>query len=374
MSKTVLLTCSDANSLRNFRGRLIEQMRGRGHRVVAVAPSFPADISVWCDEMGVVTETTRMRAQAVSPVHDLGVIGQLRGIVRRHKADVVMGYSHKPALYTAYAGRLARVPHVTMMVTGMGFTFEAEGGLGRRAIRAITTSLFRIACRACDTVIFHNKDIRDFFLSRKLLKTPDKAVVVGGSGVDLDRFHQQPLLAAAPEELTFLLIARVNRYKGILEYARAAESLKSRYPKARFLLAGYRDRNPIAYSAEEWRHIEENLTYLGPSADVRPLFGRSHVYVLPSYGEGMPRTVLEAMASGRAVVTTDTYGCRDTVEPGVNGFLVPTREWEPLAAAMETFLSGRADPRTMGQASRERAERLFDVEVVNRDMLEALKL
>jgi glycosyltransferase involved in cell wall biosynthesis len=370
--KTILLTCSDANSLRNFRGRLIGQLRAAGHKVVTVAPVFPPAIAAWCEEMGVAIETTPLANQSLNPFGDAAASAHLYRVVRRHRPDVVMGYTHKPALYTAFAGRLAGVPRVTMMVTGMGFGFDRGGGLAGRIVPLITRALFRIGCAACDTVIFHNRDNRDFFLAEGLLKDPAKAVVVGGSGVDLDRFPPQPLSPAVPEEISFLLIARLVRYKGILEFARAAEALKRNYPKAKFLLAGYKDRNPLGYSDEEWRFIKRHLDYLGPSEDVRPLYGRSHVYVLPSYGEGMPRTVLEAMASGRAIVTTDTYGCRDTVEEGVNGHLVPIRSWEPLAEAMEQFLSGRSDYAALGAASLTRVRRLFDVDIVNRDMLAAL--
>jgi glycosyltransferase involved in cell wall biosynthesis len=256
----------------------------------------------------------------------------------------------------------------------MGFGFEPGEGLTRKIIPAITKTLFRMGCLASETVIFHNRDNLEFFLENGLLRQRDKAVVVGGSGVDLNEFPPQPLQPAEPGELTFLLIGRIVRYKGILEYARAAEALKARYPKAKFLLAGYRDSNPLAYSDEEWRFIEKNVEYLGPSEDVRSLYAKAHVYVLPSYGEGMPRTVLEAMASGRAIITTDTYGCRDTVAEGVNGHLVPIREWKPLAKAMEAFLSGESSYAKMGAASLERARALFDVEIVNRDMLAALGL
>ena len=372
MSKKILLTCSDANSLRNFRGRLIQSLREDGHQVVAVAPAFPPSIKQWCDEMGVATDITRVDNQSLNPFHDAGAVAHLYRVVRRHRPDVVMGYTHKPALYTAYVARLARVPHVTMMVTGMGFGFEAGDGFARRIIPKITRTLFRVGCAASDTVIFHNRDNRDYFLAEKLLRDPRKAVVVGGSGVDLGHFRRQELPEAAAGALTFLLIARIVRYKGILEYARAAEALKDRFPEARFLLAGYRDSNPLAYSDEEWAFIERQLDYVGPSEDVRALYGRAHVYVLPSYGEGMPRTVLEAMASGRPIITTDTYGCRDTVEEGVNGHLVPVRQWEPLAGAMEKFLSGGSPVGAMADASHERARRLFDVDIVNRDMRAAL--
>ena len=372
MPQTVLITCSDTNSLRNFRGRLIEALRAEGHRVVAVGPSFSPAMAEWCDERGVATERTSLDNQSLNPLHDLFVIAQLHRIIRKWKPDVVMGYTHKPALYTAFAAKLAGVRRVTMMVTGIGFGFEPGAGWARKLVPAITRTLFRIGCAVSDTVIFHNKDNRDFFLAEKLLKQPDKAVVVGGSGVDLTHFTPLPFEPAVAEGLTFLLIARIVRYKGILEYARAAEALRGRYPDAKFLLAGYHDANPLAYSGEEWRFIQAQVEYLGPSDDVRSLYKRAHVYVLPSYGEGMPRTVLEAMASERAIVTTDTYGCRDTVEEGVNGHLVPIRDWNSLAGAMERFLSGKSSYEAMGAASLERARQLFDVEQVNRDMMQAL--
>lgn len=372
MAQRILLACSDANSLQNFRGRLIASLRSQGHDVIAVAPGFRPAVADWCKSLGVVMEPTSLDNQSLNPFRDIAVIGQLVQIIRRHRPDVVMGYTHKPALYTAFAAKLAGVPRVTMMVTGMGFGFEPGEGLARKIIPAITRTLFRCGCAVSETIIFHNGDNRDFFLSEGLLKQPSKAVVVGGSGVDLTYFTSLPFESVANDEITFLLVARIVRYKGIMEYARAAEALRIRYPKARFLLAGYHDSNPLAYSDEEWRFIQQQVDYLGPSDDVRSLYRRAHVYVLPSYGEGMPRTVLEAMASGRPIVTTDTYGCRDTVREGVNGHLAPIQEWQSLADAMGRFVSGNSSYRSMGEASLERVRRLFDVEQVNRDMAAAL--
>lgn len=374
MPQKILITCSDANSLRNFRGRLIASIRSDGHEVIAVAPEFPNAVAEWCQGLGVIMERTSLDNQSLNPFGDLAALMQLYRIIRRHRPDVVMGYTHKPALYTALAAKLARVPHVTMMVTGIGFGFEPGKGAVRKIVPAITRSLFRAGCAVSDKVIFHNKDNRDFFVSERLLRNPAKAVVVGGSGVDLSYFYPQPLVPASRDEITFLLIARIVRYKGILEYARAAQRLRASYPKAKFLLAGYHDSNPLAYTAKEWQFITDQVEYLGQSDDVRSLYARAHVYVLPSYGEGMPRTVLEAMASGRAIVTTDTYGCRDTVEEGVNGHLVPIRDHESLTASMGRFLSGDSPYDLMGAASLERARRLFDVEHVNREMLSALEL
>jgi glycosyltransferase involved in cell wall biosynthesis len=346
----------------------------KGDQVIAIAPDFPPDIEKWCSTLAVVMERVTIANQSLNPLRDVVSIFSLYRIIRRHRPDVVMGYTHKPALYTAFAAKAARVPKITMMVTGMGFGFEPGDGWFRRTIPVITHTLFFVACEVCQTIIFHNKDNRDYFLSRRMLRKASKAIVVGGSGVDLKHFTPQPLNPCASTDLTFLQIARIVRYKGVLEYAHAARSLKDNYPRARFLLVGYWDDNPLSYSAEEWAFIQANLEYLGSSTDVRELYQQAHVYVLPSYGEGMPRTVLEAMASARPIITTDTYGCRDTVAEGVNGHLVPIKDWRSLAGAMEHFLSGRSPAAKMGAMSLERARDLFDVESVNGEMIKALGL
>ncbi|MEE9433215.1 MAG: glycosyltransferase family 4 protein [Sphingorhabdus sp.] len=370
-----LICCSLATSLRNFRGKLLKEIRNNGHDIIALAPDFDDEMRNWCSDLGISTEHIDLASQGLNPLSDLSTIWQMRGIMRRHRPDVVMGYTHKPALYTAYAAKLAAVPHVSMMVTGMGFGFEPGGGRLRQIlIPLITTNMFRLGCAACDTVIFHNRDNHDYFLEKGILRDQKKGRVVGGSGVDLNHFEQLPLPQADAEKLTFLLIARIVRYKGIMEYAQAVVTLKQKYPDARFLLAGYYDKNPLSYTKVEWDFIEKHVTYLGESKDVRQLYVQAHVYVLPSYGEGMPRTVLEAMASGRAIITSDTYGCRDTVVEGVNGHLVPIKQPEPLADAMESFLAGRSDWRAMGEESLKLAKSKFDVDIVNKEMIAAMQL
>jgi glycosyltransferase involved in cell wall biosynthesis len=374
VSKKVLLVCSDATSLKNFRGSLISDMRNAGHQVVTLAPDYPKEVQNWCDRLGVVADETKLNNQSLNPFRDMIGLFHLISKIREHKPDVVMGYVHKPAIYTAIAAWIARVPRVTMMVTGMGFAFESGPGLMRKIIPFVTRALFKTACAASDMVIFHNGDIRTYFLKYRLLKKSSASCVVGGSGIDLAHFKPLALPKHDAGQTTFLLVARIIRYKGVLEYANAAQAISQRYPAARFLLAGFWDANPIAYSAEEWAFIQQHVTYVGKSNDVRALYAQADVYVLPSYGEGLPRTVLEAMASSRPVITTDTYGCRDTVKPGVNGFLVPVGEWEPLRDAMMRFVLEPALISTMGKRSLAMARETFDVKIVNRDMLAALDL
>jgi glycosyltransferase involved in cell wall biosynthesis len=348
-------------------------MRSAGHVIIALAPRFPDETKAWCADLGVITDLTRIDNQSLNPVRDGVALLHLIGKVYKYRPDVVMGYTHKPALYGAFAAWIGRVPRVTMMVTGMGFGFEPGVGRLRSIIPRITRALFKIACAACHKVIFHNCDNRTYFLDTGLLKDRTKACVVGGSGVDLS--HYVPLPLPDPKlPFTFLMVARIVRYKGVLEYAKAAEVLAERFPGTRFLLAGYWDANPLSYSVEEWAFIRNHLTYLGKSRDVRELFAEANVYVLPSYGEGMPRTILEAMATGRAIITTDTYGCRETVVEGANGFLVPIAEWEPLRDVMNRFLVDRRLAVRMQEKSLELVRTKFDVENVNKDMIAALGL
>lgn len=373
MPKRFVIVCSFAPSLVNFRGPLLEQIRANGHDVLALAPDFEPDTRAWCHERGIKTGDITLDNQSLNPLHDMASLWQIYRQIKRFRADVVMGYTHKPALYTALAGRLAGTPHTTLMITGLGFGFEADTPK-KRVVNKIVSTLFWLACRASHHAIFHNSDNLDFFRAKGIIGKRTPTTVVGGSGVDLSLYPRHPTTDSTASSLTFLLVARIVVYKGILEYAQAASQLRKRYPRARFLLAGYLDKSPAAYKAEEWAFIDANVTYLGKSSDVSSLLRETDVYVLPSYGEGLPRTVLEAMASGRAIITTDAPGCRQCVEEGRNGFLVKSKDPIDLEKAMERFLSGQADWRAMGEASFDRVRSVFEVGKVNADMIRALDL
>jgi glycosyltransferase involved in cell wall biosynthesis len=368
-----VIVCAFAPSLINFRGRLLEQIVAKGHSVLALAPDFDESTTTWCKSRGIECQHIDLDNQSTDMFADIRASAQIYRAIKSFRADVVLGYTHKPAIYTAIAGRLLRTPHTTMMVTGLGSGFEL-GTVKKRVVNVIVKSLFKLACKMSHRIIFHNPDDRAFFIEQGILKSNDKTVVVNGSGVDLGIFAKQPFPDVPSSEITFLLVARVVKYKGILEYAQAAAELRKTYPKAKFLLAGYHDNSPSAYTGEQWTFIQASVDYLGKSSDVSSLMQKCHVYVLPSYGEGLPRTVLEAMASGRPVITTDANGCRQTVIEGQTGFIVQPRDWNGLKDAMEKFLDGSADFREMGANAHGFALSSFDVEQVNKHMLEALAL
>jgi glycosyltransferase involved in cell wall biosynthesis len=286
---------------------------------------------------------------------------------------VVLTYTIKPIVYGTLAARAASPgARCYAMITGVGYAFSAQE-LRARLSRQVARILLNISLPLNARVFFQNPDDRALFLRNGLVR-PEQVVLIPGSGVDLDAFAPAPLPKHPP--LVFLLIARLLREKGVEEYADAARLLRSRYPDVRFVLVGPLDDHPDAITQKEVRkwEVEGVLEYLGYQEDVRPAIAASSVYVLPSYREGTPRSVLEAMAMGRPVITTDVPGCRETVRPWVNGFLVPPRDPLGLALAMERFLRRPELVPAMGRRSREEAEARFDVHVVNDIILDTLGL
>lgn len=309
----------------------------------------------------------------MNPLHDIISLVSMSQILRRSRPGAVLGLSTKPVIYGSLAAWLAGVPRRYALVAGLGYVFTDDGapqGLKRRALRRLVTLLYRMAFRVCDCVFFHNADDLETFVGHGLLPRA-KAELTTGSGVDLDEFRPAPL----PDgPVTFLLIARLLREKGIREYVEAARILRARGVQAQFLLLGDVDSNPGSLKRDEamsW--LSEGLIeWPGEVEDVRPWIARSHVYVLPSWREGVPRSTQEAMAMGRPVITTDAVGCRETVEDGVNGFLVPVRDAAALAAAMLRFIENPALIESMGRESRRLAEERFDVHKINAIILDAM--
>lgn len=260
-------------------------------------------------------------------------------------------------------------------MTGLGFAFTEAGQGGSfkaRVIETIARTLYRMAARFNKKVIFQNPDDRADFIAAGCLKDEVKTALVDGSGVDLKQFARTPL-AEAP---VFLMIARLLVSKGVLEYAEAARQLRGRYPEARFVLVGPHDGGLDAVDpaqVAEWQQ-QGILDYKGPAQDVRPHIAEALVYVLPSYREGTPRSVLEAMAMGRAVVTSDAPGCRETIRDGEEGFLVEPRNATALADAMARFLDDPSLAARMGGNAHARAVEKYEVRRINQQMMNELGL
>lgn len=365
----VVLLGSYAPSLILFRGPLIAELVRRGYAVIAMAPRIDAETAAAVRALGAEVEEIALDNASMSPTATFATIRALEAAFRRIAPQAVIAYTIKPVTLGTLAAKRAGVPTIVALITGLGFAFTDGGGMKRRLSRIVATFLYKRALKQASSVIFQNPDDRAYFRAEGILRRDD-AAVVNGSGIDLSRFEPAPL----PAHPIFLMIARLLGDKGVREYAAAAALVKAQYPEARFQLVGYLDPSPDGVTQAEVDGWSGAVEYLGRMDDVRPAIAAARVYVLPSYREGTPRSSLEAMAMGRAVVTTDVPGCRETVVDGVNGLLVPVRDAPALAAAMTRFIAEPGLAEHMGRESRLYAEAKFDVHRVNAAILEAAGL
>jgi glycosyltransferase involved in cell wall biosynthesis len=361
----VLILGNDPKTLVNFRGPLIEALLAQGHRVTAAGAGFDARLVGWLADRGVSYFDVPIERAGLNPLADLATLARFVRLMRAVKPDLVFAYMIKPVVYGLIAGRLAGVKRRAAMITGLGYAFteSAHEPLRARAKRAAVNLFARgayaLALRFADTVIFQNGDDRDAFASLRLTRAGQRIGLVNGSGVDLAHFAPAPMPAGP---VTFLMIARLLRDKGVYEYVEAARQVTRAHPHACFVLVGPFDANPAAvarHEVEAWV-AEGVIDYHGALDDVRGAIAAAHVFVLPSYREGCPRTVLEAMAMGRPVITTDVPGCRETVVEGANGLLVPPRDAPRLARVLKGLAQDAALRERMGAASLEIARSWFD--------------
>lgn len=364
----VILISPKNRTIYNFRGDLIKEIIFAGYEVIVTGPNEDGLDKI--KELGVRFELIPFDKNGLSIKEDLRYLLTLRKLFKKEKPDVTLGYTIKPVIYGAIAAKLAGVKNINSMVTGAGYAFTAKTTKAK-AVKVIVSLLYRIGFKCAKTVIFQNKDDLNEFVDRRLIKQ-GKSRLVNGSGVNMQKFEVAPL----PGELTFFMLSRVMFSKGIREYLQAAKEVKAKYPEVRFMLLGAVEDIPDSLKAEDLKPFIDDgiIDYFGETDDVASYFRQCSVYVLPSYREGTPRTVLEAMSMGRAIITTDAPGCRETVKDGVTGFLVPVQNSEALAEKMEWFIKNPAEVEKMGIASNEFCKEKFDVNTVNAAMLGHLKI
>ena len=379
-----------------FRGPLIKKFVDLGHSVLAYAPEDDLETANILRSYGAEFRQFSFDRTGINVFRDLLFLLRFWRILAREKPDILLSYTIKPVIFGSLAAKLAGVRRRYSIITGLGYVFIGDGFL-KNILRWLVVRLYKVAIALNNMVFFLNRDDLAKFLEHNIInkssgwklindegvdvldytedvETSVNVSVINGSGIDL-HVYQETSLPNSNSQI-FLLIARLLKDKGIREYVDAARMIRNKYPEAKFWIVGPLDSNPTAIKPNElqqWRD-EGVVVYHGETDDVRPFIRECTVYVLPSYREGVPRTVLEAMAMGRPIITTDAPGCRETVVNGDNGILVPVKDAQALADAMEQFILHPELVGAMGRRSRAVAEHRFDVHKVNEQILLAIGL
>ena len=358
----------------NFRAGLIRTLVARGHEVVTVAPHDRH--APMLERMGCRYIDLPMDNKGTNPIRDLMLMLKFFRLFRAERPDVFLGYTIKPNIYGSLAAHLMGIP-VINNISGLGAAFISNTWLTK-----IVRILYRISLYHSWCVFFQNEDDRGLFVSQNIVRV-QRTSLLPGSGVDLAHFYLAPLQEVGAENETrkpnfrFLLIARLLWDKGVREYIEAARDIHRIFPKVEFCLLGLTDaQNPASIprsQVDAWV-AEGCIRYLGFKDDVRCDIEQAHCVVLPSYREGTPRSLLEAAAMGRPIITTDTAGCRDVVDDGISGFLCEVRNSHDLAEKMVGMLRlTDAQRAEMGARGRKKIEREYDEKIVIQKYLDVIE-
>jgi glycosyltransferase involved in cell wall biosynthesis len=363
--RTIVFAANSAWNILNFRMNLVRALAAEGLKPVALVP--PGDGEAELRQAGLPVHTIPMSADDTSPLSGFMLVVRYIQALRRVRPAAFLGFTPKPNIFGSIAASALKIP-VINNVTGLGTAFIHGGVLG-----TLVPNLYRIALRRSHRVFFHNDEDRSLFLERGAV-TKDRALVIPGSGVDLQRFTATPLPAEG-DGLTFLFIGRLLREKGVGEFFEAARMVRTQAPAARFQILGSTDdgkRGVPAAEVDRWT-VEGVVEYLGTARDVRPFIEAADCVVLPSYREGMPRVLLEAAAMGRPLIGADVPGCRQIVREGETGFLAEARSASGLAQKMLQLIQLEPAAREqMGRRAWQVVEAEFSEELVNRAYLKAL--
>ena len=358
--KTIVIFTTDAFSLTNFRGKLIEELVMRSHKVHTIAPDFDAKTRARLVQLGATTHDCYFDRTGTKILADLRASLHLYRLLRSLKADCMLSYFVKPVIYGTICGFFAGIQHRVAMIEGLGSVFSPNQKRleVRKLLRlGLVTKMYKLALMLAARVIFLNQDDINEFSRRGILK-PNKASLLGGIGVDLAEWVNTNWIQ---DPVTFILSARLLREKGVVDFVDAAKKVKAIYPETRFILLGGLDPNPSSLSLNEVAGWARSGVIEWPGhVEVKPWLAQSSVFVLPSYyREGIPRSSQEALAMSLPIITTDSVGCKETVVNGVNGYLVPIKNVDAIVDKMLIFVKNPDLIPKMGKQSRIIAEQKF---------------
>jgi glycosyltransferase involved in cell wall biosynthesis len=367
--RKIFIVANSFWNLLNFRSGLIKALIDQGFEVMALA--IADDHLSEVQKLGCETLPINFKANGLNPFKDLSLLLELMGLMLRHKPIGALLFTAKPNVYGSLAATFLRVPYINN-VSGLGSVFIKAGLLSK-----LMSHLYKISFYASAIVYFQNRDDQDLFVSKNLVKRY-KSAVLPGSGVNLENYKPQNEGSDQAEgAFSFILIARLLRDKGVIEFLEAASIVHVLYPQVKFKLLGFLGvDNPTAITQVEVQHWfqKKYIEYLGHAGDVRPFIESSHCVVLPSYREGTPKTLLEAAAMGKPIITTLVPGCKDVVEDGETGFLCTARDPKDLALKMIQMLELSSSERAqMGVKARYKMEQEYSEAIVIEQYLRSVK-
>jgi glycosyltransferase involved in cell wall biosynthesis len=345
-----------------FRLELLAAIQSKGFTVYALAPEISDKNKLILEERGINFLKIKLKRKSFNFLNFIQSCIELNKIFNELKPEIVLGYMHKSILASCIVSLFHKNIKVFSMITGLGHLFERQS-LKYTILKKVFSIFFKISFKRASKIFFQNPDDKNLFLNLNLVEN-SKSVCIPGSGVNTEEFNEIVL----PENPIFMTMGRFLESKGLREFAAAAQQMKSIYPESRFILYGYPDAHEDSISEQEIKqtwHQEYGVELMGFADDPKFAISQCSIFVLLSYREGVPRTVLEAMSLGRPIITTDAPGCRETVENGLNGFLVPVRDVDNTVIAMKQLIDANLRSK-MGVYSRQIAIKKFDVSIVNK--------
>ena len=366
--RKIALVANSTWNIYNFRLNLIRFMGDHDCEVIVIAP-----VDEYIHYLNKAHKIRHiplkgLKRKGKNPIHEVRLTYNLMRIYRRERPDAIIHFTIKPNIYGNLAANWCKIPSICV-VTGLGYTFLHDSFSNR-----ISHWLYKFSFQFSQKVAFENEDDKELFVKLNLAK-PDQCAVINGCGIDTNYFKVGSKKTYRPVKV-FLFIARLLYDKGIVEFVEAAKKVKAKYPDTEFWVLGELDSgNPSALHKDQLLNWVDQkiIRYLGTTPDVRGYIRKADAVVLTSYREGLSKVLMEGLAMGKPIITTDTPGCRQTVDEGRNGYLVPVKNVDAVVAACEKLiLMDTIDLEIMGKLSRKKAETLFDEKIVVNQYAEIL--
>ena len=364
--KRILVIGALPESLFNFRGDLIKFLSKNDFEVIAMSNQTSEENVMKIEQLGAKFQSYEVNRHSKNPINEIKTFINLVTVIKRLKPDYILAYTVKPIVWVGISMFFYKKIKFIALIEGLGYAFQ-KNGFSRKLLKTMVCILYKVALIKSNKVIFLNEDNKNTFVKHKIIN-PIKCNIIDGIGVNLNHYSFE-LLPAPP--LKILMISRFLNEKGVKEYIKAAEIVKLKNPNIEIKLLGDYDNSSDTISKGIIEEAVKNkyVELILPTVDIRPYLKECHLFVLPSYHEGMPRTIMEAMATGRPILTTNVPGCKNTVDESVNGFLVEKQDYSELANKMIWFSENLNLASKMGEKSREIAVKRFDVNLINKEIL-----